>query len=128
LLVQPPAGWLADKFGGRATIILGLLAASLSISLMTFTQGVLLIALVILGGLGIGVVWTNCDAIVSQLAKSNQLSASLGTAGSYKEIGDMLGPLAVGGLSELFGLAVGFVSCGIAGFLGTLLILGRHDK
>jgi len=128
LMVQPPAGWLADKFGGRVTIILGLLASSVSISLMTFTQGLPLIALVILGGLGIGVVWTNCDAMISQLAKSNQLATSLGTAGSYKEIGDMLGPLTVGGISQLFGLAIGFVSCGIAGIIGTLLILARREK
>ncbi len=126
LLVQPPAGWLADKFGGQTTILAGLLVSSFSIITLTFTQGVPLIALIVLGGLGIGVVWTNCDAMISQLAKSGQLAASLGTAGSYKEIGDMLGPLTVGGISQLFGLATGFVSCGVLGLAGTALILRRQ--
>lgn len=128
LLVQPPAGWLADRVGGRFTIIVGLLAASVSIILLTFTQGALLVALVILGGLGIGVVWTNTDAIVSQLAKAGQLSTSLGTAGSYKEIGDMLGPLTVGGLSQLFGLTVGFVVSGVLGLAGVVLISRRTTE
>lgn len=127
LLVQPPAGALADRFGTRVTIIVGLLASSISILAMTFTQGPLLIALIILGGLGIGIVWTNCDTMVSQLAKTGQLSASLGTAGSYKEIGDMLGPLTVGGISQLFGLATGFIASGILGLAGTTLILQRRS-
>lgn len=129
LLVQPAAGWLADRFSARATIIAGLLASSVSIALLTFTQGLPLIALVLLGGLGIGVVWTNCDAMISQLAQAGKLSSSLGAAGSYKEIGDMLGPLTIGGIAQGFGLATGFVACGALGFAGTLWIgLYRDDK
>ena len=45
------------------------------------------------GGVGIGVVWTNPDALVSQLAQTGHLAASLSAAGSCKEIRDMLGPL-----------------------------------
>jgi hypothetical protein len=46
------------------------------------------------GGVGIGVVWTNRDAMVpSQLAQTGHLATSQGAAGSCKEIGDMLGPL-----------------------------------
>lgn len=128
LLVQPLAGWLADRFGGRITVIIGLLVSSISILTLTFTQGPLLVILVVLGGLGIGVVWTNCDTVVSQLAKSGQLSASLGTAGSYKEIGDMLGPLTVGALSQLYGLTTGFITCGIMGLASTMLIVRRQAK
>jgi MFS family permease len=90
---------------------------------LVFTQGVLLVALVVLGGLGIGVVWTNCDAIISDLAKVGRLSTSLGTAGSFKEIGDMLGPLTIGAVSQFFGLITGFVTCGIMGLAGTALIV-----
>jgi MFS family permease len=126
LIVQPLAGWLADKVGGYVTIIAGLVVSSVSIIALTFTQGALLIALIVLGGLGIGVVWTNCDAMISQLAKSGKLAASLGTAGSYKEIGDMLGPLTIGGISQLFGLVTGFVSCGVLGLAGSALILQRQ--
>ncbi len=115
LIVQPFAGRWADRYGGRTTVIVGLIVSSLSTLLLVFTQGLLLIGLIILGGLGIGIVWTNCDAVVSNLAKSGKLATSLGTAGSFKEIGDMLGPLSIGAVSQFFGLVTGFVTCGLLG-------------
>jgi len=124
LLVQPFAGALADQVGTHTTIVGGLLATSFSLIAMPFTAGAPLVALIVLGGVGIGVVWTNSDAMISELAKHGQLAASLGTAGSYKEIGDMLGPLSVGALSQLFGLTAGFVACGVAG-LASILIVRR---
>jgi MFS family permease len=126
LVVQPPAGRLADRYGGKTTIIVGLAVSSLSTLFLVFTQGILLVGLVVLGGLGIGVVWTNTDTIVSNLAKSGKLSTSLGTAGSFKEIGDMLGPLSIGAISQFFGLVTGFVVCGLMGLIGTSLIMQRR--
>jgi len=125
LVVQPPAGRLADRYGGKTTIIVGLVVSSLSTLFLVFTQGALLVALIVLGGLGIGVVWTNTDTIVSNLARSGKLSTSLGTAGSFKEIGDMLGPLSIGAISQFFGLVTGFVACGLMGLIGTTLIIRR---
>lgn len=127
LLVQPAAGWFADKFGAGTTIIIGLFAASVSITAMTLTTGPLLIALIVLGGLGVGIVWTNSDAMISRLAQAGKLATSLGTAGSYKELGDMLGPLTVGGLSNLFGLMTGFVASGVLGLAGVALILKNRS-
>ena len=40
----------------------GVLRSSITLFLV-FTQGALLVALIVPGGLGIGVVWTNTDAI-----------------------------------------------------------------
>ena len=51
------------------------------------------LAALVAGGVGIGVVRTNRDAMVSQLAQTGRLATSLGAARSCKEIGDMLGPL-----------------------------------
>jgi MFS family permease len=125
LAIQPFAGRWADRYGGRTTVLVGLVVSSLCTISLVFTQGLLLVALVVLGGLGIGVVWTNTDTIVSNLAKSGKLSTSLGTAGSFKEIGDMLGPLSIGAISQFFGLVTGFVVCGLMGLLGTGLIVRR---
>ena len=46
----------------------------------------------------------------------------MGAASSFKELGDMLGPLMIGVVSQVFGLTVGFVSCGILGLLSVLMI------
>jgi len=87
-----------------------------------FLTGALLLSAAILGGVGVGTVWTNTDTAVSNLAKEGRIAATLGVAGSFKELGDMLGPLAIGFVSQFFGLKVGFVVCGALG-LGALALL-----
>jgi len=64
LLVQPIAGHLADRFEIRMTLIAGLLVAALATIMTTFTSSVALVAVVIMAGIGIGTVWTNCDMLV----------------------------------------------------------------
>jgi MFS transporter, ACDE family, multidrug resistance protein len=49
---------------------------------------------------------------VSTLVNRGQLGASIGAAQSFKEFGDMVGPLLVGAITQWFGVRTGFVSCG----------------
>ena len=112
LLVQPMAGALADRYAMSTTVTLGLLVAALSIMATTFLSGWALIAIVIAAGMGIGTVWTNSDALVSASASPSQLGASIGAAQSFKEFGDMIGPLLLGALTQFFGVRTGFVTCG----------------
>jgi hypothetical protein len=58
------------------------------------------------------------------LARQSRLGATMGVAGSFKESGDMVGPLLIDLLSQAFGLTAGFVSCGVLGLLSFLLITG----
>jgi MFS family permease len=122
LLIQPLAGLLADRFGPTQVTYAGLGVSAFAIVLVPFTTGALLLSVAILGGLGVGTVWTNTDTAVSNLAKEGRLAATLGAAGSFKELGDMLGPLTIGVASQLLGLKVGFVACGTLG-LGAIALL-----
>ena len=117
LLVQPLAGYLADKTETRKTVYGGLLVAAIAVMAVTFTSGALLVAIAIVAGLGIGTVWTNSDTLVSTLVKQNQLGASMGAAQSFKEFGDMTGPLLIGLLTQFYGVRVGFVMCGTVALL-----------
>lgn len=121
LLVQPLAGYLADHFSIRRTVLIGLLIAALAVVTVTFTSGALLIFIVILAGLGVGTVWTNTDALVSSMAEQNTLGASMGAAQSFKEFGDMVGPLLVGLITQFFGVRIGFITCGA---LALVFLLG----
>lgn len=127
LLVQPFAGHLADRVEIRITVLIGLLLAALAIVTITFTAGLTLIAVVLVAGLGVGTVWTNCDALVSTLAKKNQLGASMGAAQSFKEFGDMVGPVLIGLLTQLYGVRVGFIVCGALALLA-LPFLARRSS
>ena len=122
LLVQPLAGHLADRFPTERVVWVGIALSAASIAVLPLTDGWALMATVVLAGMGVGTVWTNTDMVVSRLARADALAASIGTAGSFKEIGDMLGPLVVGALAQFLGLAPAFAICG-AMALGSMLVV-----
>jgi MFS family permease len=122
VFVQPFAGMLADQVGATATVRFGLLLAGISLILIPFLRDQSLIVAVIVAGLSIGTVSTNTDAAVSNLAAGNQLATKIGTVGSFKEFGDMIGPLLIGITAQQFGLTTGFILCGALGLLSLLLV------
>ena len=91
--------------------------------LITFLSGGLLVVFGVLAGIGIGTVWTNSDALVSDLAGGGRLGASMGAAQSFKEFGDMAGPLMIGLLTQFYGVRVGFVTCGALALLFLLALV-----
>lgn len=125
LLIQPIAGYLADKTDLTMTIRVGLILSAISIIAAPFVKDVLLILDAIIAGIGVGIVWTNTDTLVSKLAEEGKLGATMGAAGSFKELGDMVGPILIGVLSQALGLAWGFVICGILGFLSIALLQSK---
>jgi len=122
LAIQPAAGALADRIPGATTIRVGLAAAAASITAVPFVSGPALAATSIVAGFGVGVVWTNTDTLISTLAARGRLGATMGAAGSFKELGDMIGPITVGALSQALGLGTGFVICGTAGLVSLLFL------
>ena len=128
LLVQPIAGALSDRFDIRATVLIGLLVAAGAIVVVTFTSGPALIATVIIAGIGIGTVWTNSDALIGASAARGKLGASVGAAQSFKEFGDMVGPLLVGAVTQFFGVRTGFVSCGAIALVALLFLSRRQGN
>ena len=122
LLIQPVAGHLADRTDVTTTIRVGLILSALSIIAAPFVRDALLILDAIVAGIGVGIVWTNTDTLVSTLAQEGRLGATMGAAGSFKEFGDMVGPILIGVLSQLLGLTWGFVICGLLGLLSVALL------
>jgi MFS family permease len=124
--IQPFAGWLADTIEIRTTVIIGLLLAAVAITAITFTSGALLVVVAIVAGIGIGTVWTNTDVLVGALADPERMATSMGVAQSFKELGDMVGPLMVGAITSIWGVRAGFVVCGsVAILLLGLFVLVR---
>lgn len=128
LLIQPVAGWLADKFTPVITLRTGMLISCLTTAAIPFVTHTLLIVVCILAGIGIGTVWTNSDAQVSRLSKENEMGATMGVAGSFKEFGDMIGPLLMGAISQALGLQWGFVICAVLGLIALLITIIIGEK
>jgi len=125
LLIQPVAGYLADRTDVTTTIRIGLILSAISIIAAPFVMDALLILDAVIAGIGVGIVWTNTDTLVSKLAEEGKLGATMGAAGSFKEFGDMVGPILIGVLSQFLGLAWGFVICGILGLFSITLIRSK---
>jgi MFS family permease len=128
LLVQPVAGWLADKYNQVLILRLGMFLSVISTAAIPFVTGPLLIITCIVAGIGIGVVWTNSDALISKLAKENEMGATMGVTGSFKELGDMIGPLLMGAISQALGLKWGFVICAVLGGIALLITIIMATK
>ncbi|MEO6037834.1 MAG: MFS transporter, partial [Saprospiraceae bacterium] len=104
LLIQPLAGWLADKMNVQKILNVGMLLSCLSIAAIPFSSGAFLVVVCIVAGIGVGTVWTNTDTLVSNLSSEKAMGATMGVAGSFKEFGDMVGPLLMGAVSQMFSL------------------------
>ena len=67
--------------------------------------------------------------LVSTLAKDGRLGATMGAAGPFKELGNMIGPLLIGVLSQAFGLADEFFACDVLGLLtpGMLKVISLEN-
>ncbi|MGI8952257.1 MAG: MFS transporter [Chitinophagaceae bacterium] len=131
LLIQLLAGWLADKTDVVITLRIGMLISCFATATIPFVTNVPLIITCILAGIGIGTVWTNSDALVSKLSAENEMGATMGVAGSFKELGDMIGPLLMGAISQALGLQWGFVICSILGGVAlfiTILVAKKSKK
>lgn len=126
LLIQPLAGYAADKVSIRSTVLFGLAMSASAIVAVTFLTGLPLLAAIVVAGIGVGIVWTNSDALVSNMVDQRALGAAMGAAQSFKEIGDMVGPLLIGLLTQLFGVRTGFVTCGTLALL-FLVLLARSS-
>ena len=128
LLVQPFAGWLADRVDAGLTVIVGLAVAAGATLGIPAATGWPLIPLAVLAGLGVGTVWTNTDMLVTKIAGDRQLGAAVGAAQSFKEVGDMLGPLAIGAITQAWGVRVGFIACGGAALAVVALLAWRRPR
>jgi MFS family permease len=117
LLIQPVAGKWADIIDGEAMVRISLLISAFAIMMTPFVRGAALLMVAAVSGASIGIVWTNSDAVVSRLARAGHLGATMGAAGSFKEFGDMVGPVLIGALSQAFGLRIEFLTCAAAGLL-----------
>ena len=67
--------------------------------------------------IGGGIVWTLSTVAVAKAAGPGSIGLAMGNLGSFKEIGDMAGPLVIGLVAQLVSLTAGFVICGLLGLI-----------
>jgi MFS transporter, DHA1 family, multidrug resistance protein len=96
-LTKPLFGRLADRVDKRVQIAFGLGTIGLAIASLTFVSSIALITgASLLLGLGMSIATVATSAYVADIAKKDELGASMGALGSIMDIGHSTGPLVAG--------------------------------
>ncbi|MFC1927728.1 MFS transporter [Chloroflexota bacterium] len=96
-LAKPWMGRLCDRYGRVPTITIGLLLGAVSITMITWSDNYLIMAVLIgLFGLGLAAVTASSAALVADLAKDSSYGGALGILSSVMDIGHSTGPMAGG--------------------------------
>jgi MFS family permease len=73
--------------------------------------------------MGVGCVSPLGEAFVGDVSDPDDLAINLGIAGSYREAGEMVGPLSMGFIGQTMGLDWAFLMVGLAGFASLVCIV-----
>jgi MFS family permease len=100
---QIPAGFLGERFGERALLVVGTLITAISFMCLGFVEGLIsLVSLLFVGGLGAAVQHPLASSMVSKAYSDNGRRMALGTYNFSGDIGKFLFPaLAAVALSQI---------------------------
>jgi len=110
-LTQPIFGRLSDKSDRRIQIVAGLLLLGCSVAAMPFLSSLAgFVTLSIFAGLGMSFSTVATGAYVADIAKKEELGASMGALSSTMDIGHSFGPLVTGIIITSFDYTTGFMA------------------
>ena len=116
---KPFFGKLADQIDKRHQIIVGLIILGSSVALIPFTDGFFeILSVSAVCGLGMSLSTVATSAYVADVARKEQIGASMGALSSTMDIGHAAGPLVTGIIVMAAGYTYGF----FASFLLTVAV------
>lgn len=114
-----PAGYVIDRYGRKMPLLGGLLMTALAAYIMAVMGSFQLAALaVIIFGLSEAFGTGTLQVYAMDLAPEDKRGAFLGVWGLFMNIGQIVGPLVVGILADVYGFAFAFY------FVAVLLVIG----
>ncbi|MFZ3384867.1 MAG: MFS transporter [Candidatus Methanoperedens sp.] len=118
---KPVFGWISDRVDKRIQICVGLLVSGISIAAISLSSSFpQFIAISIGTGLGISLSTVATSAYVADIARREEIGASMGALSSTMDIGHSMGPLVTGIIITAAGFTAGF----FASFVLALVITG----
>lgn len=127
---KPFFGKLADRFDKRPQITAGLIILGGSVALIPFTTGfsdILLVSAIC--GMGMSLSTVATSAYVADVARKEEIGASMGALSSIMDIGHAAGPLGTGIIIMTTGYTYGFfASFLLAGVVAFIFVVSVRNK
>jgi len=119
-----PFGALADKYGKKKFIVLGLLVSAISLILFAINNILWLYFLfAIFYALGMSMIWPALDGLIIDLSFGHKKGKIIGIKESFLDLGFFLGPILGGLVAQYLGLNIVFFASGILFIFCILLFL-----
>jgi DHA1 family multidrug resistance protein-like MFS transporter len=120
---QYPAGWMADRWGRRQVMIVGLVAqATLTLVYLFINDPVIFIGLRILEGIAAAGIVPSARALVTDSISTDQQGEAFGIFNAFFNAGFLLGP-GIGGLLATTGFASAFIGAVLFRLVAITLLL-----
>ncbi|MBN1166117.1 MAG: MFS transporter [Methanospirillaceae archaeon] len=128
-LTKPFFGRIADRIDKRLQIAAGMLITGCSIALVPLAGTYIIILIVsAIFGIGISLSTVATGAYVADLARSEQIGASMGALSSIMDIGHSTGPLVTGIIITIAGYSYGFYAgCVLAVVVTAVFVISVQD-
>jgi len=128
VLFEIPAGFLADRFGRRRILFLGLLVAGASSILFSFAGGFIALFLTAFAATtGIAMAWPSSEGVLSAKTPSAERGEVAGVWSLAYDLGYVAGPLAAGILASYVGEAKVFAVLGCMMVASAFSVLAIKD-
>lgn len=125
-LAQLPVGFLVDRAGARAILVVGLMMEAVGIGGMAFASDLyMLLGLAVIAGLGHSVFHPADYAIIVSSVDPNRMGRAFGVHIFSGELGSAAAPVCLVALASLWGWQVALLTAAAVGIVVALLMLSQ---
>jgi MFS family permease len=120
---QYPSGWLADRWGRKQVMVLGLaIQAVLSLLYLLITDPILFVALRFVEGMAAAAILPSARAMIIDVVPAEKQGEAFGIFGAFFNAGFLLGP-GLGGLLAITGYASAFIGAALFRVVAIVIVI-----
>jgi len=131
-LVSVGGGLLADKYGRKLTLILGIAFCCIGAILYFITETVIeLLTTVLLSTLGTSIILSTMTAMTAESVTDRKRASAFGIVETLRAVGSVVGPMVAGWMWIIYGIRSPFLfafTMYLLAFIGVLLLLKETHK
>ena len=120
---QYPSGWLADRWGRKQVMVLGLaIQAVLSLLYLLITDPILFVALRFIEGMAAAAILPSARAMIIDVVPAEKQGEAFGIFSAFFNAGFLLGP-GLGGLLAITGYASAFIGAAVFRVVAIVIVI-----